>query len=78
MPEAGGYYPYVEVRRGGEALTGACLGGKSLVGLSNGGRRCQGSTKKMTFSLSPEMAERVSARGSVGNGSGGGGTNAVT
>ena len=36
------------------------------------------STKTITFSLSPEMAERVPARGSAGNGSGGGGTNAVT
>ena len=35
-------------------------------------------TKKMTVSLSPEMAERVPARGSAGNGSSGGGTNAVT
>ena len=36
------------------------------------------STKKMTFSLYPEMAERVPGRGSAGNGSGGVGTNVVT
>ena len=36
------------------------------------------STRTITFSLSPEMVEWVPARGSAGNGSGGGGTNAVT
>ena len=43
-----------------------------------GGAQMPRSTKTITFSLVPEMAERVPARGSAGNGSSGGGTNAVT
>ena len=35
-------------------------------------------TKTITFSLAPDMAERVPARGSAGNGSGGVGTNVVS